>query len=103
MIERSIDMTDETILTILKTDVPISASATGYDQLLNGCIKLAKKDIKTEGITLQDTDEDGMLVEQYAAWIFRKRKENAPMPRQLRYMLNNRLLSQKMEIEEEEN
>ena len=67
-------MTDETILTLLKTDVPISASATGYDPLLKQYIKLAKKEIKEEGINLQDTDEDGMLVEMYAAWIFRKRK-----------------------------
>ncbi len=37
-----------------------------------------------------------MLVEQYAAYLYRKRKdEKAAMPRMLRYMLNNRLFRQK--------
>ncbi len=93
-------MTDQTILTLLKTDLQITASA--YDDLLGQYIKLAKKDIEREGITIENTDDDGMLVEMYAAWIARKRKENIPMSRQLRYMLNNRLLSQKMKIVQDE-
>ena len=92
-------MDNSTILTILKTDLQISVDA--YDDLLNKYILLAKKNIETEGITLTESAEDGMLVETYAAWLARKRKENVPMSRMLRYMLNNRLLSEKMKAEEE--
>ncbi len=92
-------MDNSTILTILKTDLQISVDA--YDALLNNYILLAKKNIETEGITLTESAEDGMLVETYAAWLARKRKENVPMSRMLRYMLNNRLLSEKMKAEEE--
>jgi hypothetical protein len=92
-------MDNSTILTILKTDLQISVDA--YDGLLNNYILLAKKNIETEGITLTESAEDGMLVETYAAWLARKRKENVPMSRMLRYMLNNRLLSEKMKAEED--
>lgn len=92
-------MDNSTILTILKTDLQISVDA--YDGLLNNYILLAKKNIETEGITLTESAEDGMLVETYAAWLARKRKENVPMSRMLRYMLNNRLLSEKMKTEED--
>lgn len=92
-------MDNSTILTILKTDLQISVDA--YDDLLNNYILLAKKNIETEGITLTESAEDGMLVETYAAWLARKRKENVPMSRMLRYMLNNRLLSEKMNAEED--
>lgn len=92
-------MDNSTILTILKTDLQISVDA--YDGLLNNYILLAKKSIETEGITLTESAEDGMLVETYAAWLARKRKENVPMSRMLRYMLNNRLLSEKMKAEED--
>lgn len=92
-------MDNSTILTILKTDLQISVGA--YDDLLTNYIKLAKVAIETEGIKLTDSVDDGMLVEVYAAWLARKRKENVPMSRMLRYMLNNRLLSEKMSAEEE--
>lgn len=92
-------MDNSTILTILKTDLQISVDA--YDNLLENYIKLAKKAIETEGIILTESAEDGMLVETYAAWLARKRKENVPMSRMLRYMLNNRLLSEKMKAEED--
>ena len=98
--ERRIDMTDVTILTLLKKDLMISVDS--YDDLLTQYIKLAKKDLEMEGITIQNTDEDGMLVEMYAAWIARKRKENIPMSRQLQFLIHNRLLHEKMGKLEEE-
>ncbi|MFG6320726.1 MAG: hypothetical protein K1W41_04040 [Lachnospiraceae bacterium] len=88
-------MTDENILEILKTDLQISAGA--YDEYLRNVIGLARKAISDEGIKLDaGAEQDGMLVEQYAAYLYRKRKdEKAAMPRMLRYMLNNRLFRQK--------
>ena len=84
-------MTNADILNFLKIDLQISAKA--YDDFLENTITLAKAAIEREGITLQDNVEDGMLIEMYAAYLYRKRKENGPMPRALRYALNNRRLS----------
>ena len=79
---------------MLKTDLQISASQ--YDTYLSNLITLAKAAIKKEGITLGENVEDGMLVQMYSAYLYRKRREeNSAMPRSLRYALNNRLLSQK--------
>ena len=87
-------MTDETILQMLKTDLQISAPQ--YDEYLGSLIELSRSAITNEGITLTDSIEDGMLVEMYAAFLYRKRKEeNAAMPRMIRYALNNRLFHQK--------
>lgn len=86
-------MTTTDILTVLKTDLEVSTDSR--DEYLNNLIKLAEAAITTEGITLEDTVEDGMLVATYAAFLYRKRRENVSMPRSLRYLLNNRLLSQK--------
>ena len=86
-------MTDSEILTILKTDLNISVNSR--DQYLTQLITAGKEFIKTEGIILTDSLGDGMLVEMYAAYLFRKRNENQDaMPRYLRWALNNRLFSQ---------
>ena len=98
--------TDE-ILVVLKTDLQISAAQ--YDAYLTKIIVLAKAAIKREGIVLDeikhDTEEgtesnysieDGMLIEMYAAYLYRKRKEkDSGMPRMLRYELNQRLFGKK--------
>jgi hypothetical protein len=87
-------LNNENILTILKMDLEISG--TSRDEMLENMIELAKAAITREGITLNNTVDDGMLVECYAAFLYRKRREEAfAMPRSLRYMLNNRLLSEK--------
>lgn len=90
-------MTDETILTMLKANLQIMPVNTLQDEYLNSLITTAKQMITREGITLADTVEDGQLVVMYAAYLYRKRAEDAPiMPRMLRYALNNRLFSQKV-------
>ena len=87
-------MTDTDILTILKTDIQVSSSA--LDTYLSNIITAARGYIAKEGIVLADTIEDGMLVEMYAAYMYRRRREeNATMPRMLRWALNNRLMSQR--------
>lgn len=88
-------MTEKEILEILKMDLQISAAQ--YESYLLKLISRAKDAITEEGIVLKDDSiADGMLVETYAAYLYRKRKgENTAMPRSLRYALNNRLFSQK--------
>lgn len=87
-------MKNEDILKVLKTDLEISGMSR--DDMLINMIDVAKAAITREGITLNDTVDDGMLVESYAAFLYRKRREEAvAMPKSLRYLLNNRLLSEK--------
>lgn len=86
-------MDNNAILAILKQDLQIST--TVLDEYLTNCVELSRTAITREGIALTDTVEDGMLVEMYAAYIYRKRREDGPMPRMLRLALNNRKLSTK--------
>ena len=84
------------LLTMLKVDLGITAEA--YNERLYADLQAAKSYIAREGITLNETIEDDQLVVQYAAWLWRKRggDEQSSMPRMLRYLLNNRLFSEKM-------
>lgn len=85
---------EDVILKLLKTDLQISATA--YDDYLKEIINLAKESIEAEGIVINGTREDNMLIEMYAAHLYRKRKENQnEMPRMLRWQLNNKLFNQK--------
>ena len=87
-------MSNEEILTIVKVD--LGMSTTAYDTLIKGLIDSAKAAIKNEGINLIDSDaEDGMLIAEYAAFLYRNRKSKEGMTRSLRWRLNNRLLSKK--------
>lgn len=87
-------MTDAEILTILKIDLQVSSTA--LDTYLETLIESAKEYINTEGITLTESVGDGQLVEMYAAYLYRRRREeNVQMPRMLRWALNNRLFSEK--------
>lgn len=65
---------------------------------LTQAISAAQAFIAREGITLTDSIEDGQLVEMYAAYLVRKRATTEPMPRMLRWTLNNRLFSQKAQV-----
>lgn len=90
----------EDILIILKMDLQISS--TKYDDMLTEYIKLAEGEIKREGISIDTSKtygiqaEDAGLIRMYAAYLYRSRKDgDLTMPRNLRRMLNNRLMSQK--------
>ena len=90
-------MTDETILAMLKVNLQIIAGNTLQDEYLWNLIATARQMITREGIMLTDSIEDGNLVVMYAAYLYRKRADDAPvMPRMMRYALNNRLFSQKV-------
>jgi len=89
-------MNENTMLEMLKVDLGITTTA--YDERLAQYIASAKDAIKIEGITLDDAVvSDGNLVVLYAAWLWRKRDTAEGMPRMLRWMLNNRLFSEKVD------
>lgn len=91
-------MTDAELLVLLKYNLEMIS--TSFDNYLTHLIDVAKLEIAQEGITLSLDDVlDCNLVVMYAAYLFQKRKTNEPMPRMLRYALNNRLFKEKMEDE----
>lgn len=84
---------EQSALTVLKVDLQISTTA--LDNYLTQQIQAAEEYIQTEGITLDETPGDLQLVVMYAAYLYRRRREeNTAMPRMLRYALNNRVLKQ---------
>ena len=91
-------MTDTEVLVPLKIDLHISSDA--LDSYLLDLIHAAEEYITTEGITLDaESTGDVMLVEMYAAYLYRERRNTgdaSKMPRMLRWALNNRLFQQKI-------
>lgn len=84
-----------TILDLLKVDLGITAGA--YDPRLTAMIRAAAVQIETEGITLNPEEiGDQQILVMYAAWMWRRRDTMEGMPRMLRYILNNRLFSEKV-------
>ena len=83
------------LLTALKVDLGISTNA--YDARLTEYLKSAVQLITKEGITLDmQSYDDSTLVVMYAAWLWRRRDSLDGMPRMIRYLMNNRLFSEKV-------
>ena len=95
-------MDDQSRLALLKANVSAIGS-TLYDDLFLSLLTSAVSMIEREGITLDmDSQEDNNLIVGYATWLFQQREDPAmPMPRWLRYNLNNKVLHQKAVIPDE--
>ena len=90
-------MTNSELLTMLKIDCGITTTA--FDERLAQYVEVAKSEITREGVTLVDAASDSQLVVMYAAWLWRKRDTGEGMPRMLRYAINQRVFSEKMQTE----
>ena len=89
-------MTQAQRLAMLKSNLEIYPAFTAHDEYLLQLLGAAEQMITREGITLSESFEDENLRVMYAAYLYRKRAEDAPeMPRMLRYALNNRIFSVK--------
>lgn len=95
-------MDDQSRLALLKANIG-AIESTLYDTLFLSLLTSAKSMIEREGIVLDlDTQEDNNLIVGYATWLFQQREDPAmPMPRWLRYNLNNKVLHQKAVIPDE--
>jgi hypothetical protein len=89
-------MDDQSRLSLLKANLGAIGS-TIYDDLFLSLLTSAKSMIEREGITLDlDAADDNNLIVGYATWLFQQRESpEMPMPRWLRYNLNNRVLHEK--------
>lgn len=81
------------MLQMLKIDLGITGTA--YDDRLLQYLDFAEQLIRREGADLTASLEDRQLVVVYAAWLWRRRDSGQEMPRMLRWMLNNRIFSEK--------
>ena len=89
-------MTEDERLQMLKMEIPISTNA--FDKQLKFQLSAAQELIGREGITLDldSSHEDNIIVIQYAAFLFKKKRDpGIEFPKHLRIMMNNRLFSQK--------
>ena len=94
-------MTDEQLLAMLKVDIGFSSSGnTKIDDRLIQLIKVAEKNIRSEGATTLNRNniDDAQLIVMYAAWLWRRRDTQDDMPRMVRYAINNRVFAEKMVI-----
>lgn len=86
-------------LTVAKADIGlIGSAATNPDTVtyLDTLYGSAVTQIQREGITLTENVDDETTVGIYIAYLYRKRAEDdGPMPRNLRWRINNRLMSEK--------
>ena len=82
------------VMPLLQVDLgelyPSTQRQTYLEQAINAAISF----IEREGVTLTSSAEDTQLVMMYSAYLVRKRATEEPMPRMLRYALNNRLFGQ---------
>lgn len=97
-------MTDGELLVMLKANLEIitdymdAESKTAKEAELMNYINTAKAFIEREGVSLSDSIEDAMLTVMYAGWLYDRRKDpSVSMPRMIRWALNNRLFSQKIQ------
>ena len=97
-------MTTEQRLTLLKSDLQMLT--TSNDSFLTHLLGVGEAAINREGITDDGSADYDAVVISYAAYLFRKRAQSTKpyaggqgsetsMPRFLRYMMNNLLMSQK--------
>ena len=87
-----------TALSMVKTDLKISAANTAYDTRLTQYIETAKDEAVREGVNdLSDAVSDVQMVAALAAWMWTHRNSGDAMPIWLRKMLNNRIFSVHMQ------
>lgn len=94
-------MTDQQTLVLVKADLQLMTSAN--DVLLLHLIDAAKAAIEREGIQADGSADYDAIVVSYATYLFRKRAASeTSMPRFLRWMMNNILVSQKIKAGDSE-
>lgn len=91
-------MDEHVMLELLK--LHLQRTGTILDPLLRAMLKQAADHIGQTGIVLRDTEEDGYLQIDYAAYLYRRRANpESEMPKSLKWDLTNRLLREKGRVD----
>lgn len=90
-------MTKDDLLKLVQVNLDFVAVDASRENQLRFLIDTAVELIAREGLTLTEpySMEDGSLIVMYACYLFRKRATDEPMPRMLRWALNNRIIGRK--------
>ena len=91
-------MATQTALSLLKQGLLIATDS--YDSYLTQLLDASKAFLVREGISSLDENsiEDMQLIEGYAEFLYRQRfEEERAMPKWLRWAINNRVFSEKMQ------
>lgn len=91
-------MATQAALSLLKQGLLIATDS--YDLYLTQLLDASKALLIREGISSLDEGsvEDMQLIEGYAEFLYRQRfEENKAMPKWLRWAINNRVFSEKMQ------
>lgn len=72
---------------------PDDNRAKQLEHLIEAAVAMINREVGKNGGRLIEpfSTEDAQLVVMYASYLYRKRSTNEPMPRMLRYALNNRV------------
>ena len=86
-------MNTEDLLTLTQANLDLLSLDENRKNQLSFLIKTAIELIAREGVTPTEpyTSEDANLIVMYASYLYRKRATDEPMPRMLRWALNNRI------------
>lgn len=80
-------------LALLKSNLGIMNTAR--DDYLTQILLSAKSEIEVKGITLTENVEDTMLLCDYAAWRFRGRGEDTPIPQNIMIRIRERQIKER--------
>lgn len=79
------------ILALFKQDMGIKNNAK--NTYFKNLIKASEKELERKGIRLdKNSVDDAMLVSDFAAWNYRKRQEDTPLPANLSNRIKNRII-----------
>lgn len=72
---------------------PDDNRAKQLEHLIDAAVSMINREIGVNSKRLVEpySTEDAQLIVMYASYMYRKRSTNEPMPRMLRYALNNRV------------
>ena len=88
----------ETALGIMKTRLNRTQGDTSLDETaLRPRLRGAEAALRKNGIILEDTPDDTLLLVDYAVWRYQNRDKADDMPKWLRLLRRERFLSQKRE------
>ena len=85
------------LLTLVQSNLDLLSVDATRESQLEFLIDTAIELIAREGVTLTEpyTSEDANLIVMYTSYLYRKRATDEPMPRTLRWALNNRIFGRK--------
>lgn len=86
----------EDLMPLLQAQLDLLSIDQTREAQLEHLINVAIQLIAREGVALVEpfSAEDAQLIIMYAAYLYQKRSTDEPMPRMLRFALNNRIFSE---------